>query len=305
MLCKAPYIKNGVPLPCGKCLPCRLSRRRTWTQRIILESKCHPTNSFLTLTYSPEALPEDLSINPKVLQRFLKRLRKKIGPRKIKFYACGEYGEEGDRPHYHLVLFNYPPCQYGRPMIRNKKPCPCAHCQTIVECWPFGFSFLGELTLESAQYVAGYCTKKLTDKTENRDTGKHPEFARMSNRPHGIGTGGLKPLIDFLKTDQGIFEIAKMGDVPSVLRHGDKIMPLGHYLRRKIREVILDGPDTPCQRLRELRETNRKKVDDYVQKKRSQGKDVFGSSKDILPEIGKTQIKTIEKKTNQFIRKKR
>ena len=36
-----------------------------------------------------------------------KRLRDRVGYGRFRFYACGEYGETTNRPHYHAILFNY------------------------------------------------------------------------------------------------------------------------------------------------------------------------------------------------------
>jgi hypothetical protein len=42
--------------------------------------------------------------------RFLKRNsteKLKLTSKKVRYFACGEYGAKGDRPHYHILLFNY------------------------------------------------------------------------------------------------------------------------------------------------------------------------------------------------------
>lgn len=192
-----------------------------WTHRIILESLKHETSSFLTLTYSDDHLPLDGSLVPKDLQLFIKRLRTSIAPAKIRFYAVGEYGDQSFRPHYHLALFGLGP----------------SHADLVQSCWPYGFTYTGSLTLESAQYVAGYVVKKMTKPDDPRLNGRYPEFARMSLRP-GIGAGALDELTDFFKTDLGVSLLNRTGDVPLSLRHGGKDLPLGRYLRSKLREKL-------------------------------------------------------------------
>jgi len=98
---------------CGQCIHCRANRRREWVLRILLELEKHEFNTFLTLTYDDVHLPGDQSLQPKHLTDFFKRLRKKV-EYPIRYYAVGEYGEETERPHYHIALFGHPNCKYGR-----------------------------------------------------------------------------------------------------------------------------------------------------------------------------------------------
>jgi len=67
-----------IPCACGHCLPCKINRRRLWSHRIMLETFMHEASSFLTLTYAPEFLPQDLSLKVRDYQLFMKRLRKKL-----------------------------------------------------------------------------------------------------------------------------------------------------------------------------------------------------------------------------------
>lgn len=99
----------------------------------------------------------------------------------------------------------------------------------------------GPLTPESAQYIVGYVTKKLTRKDDPRLEGKHPEFARMSRMP-GIGTNMVQPIADSLRR----FNLdASEADVPVGLRHGKKVLPLGRFLRGKLRKELYGDEKAP------------------------------------------------------------
>lgn len=221
MICKNPFIRNSGAFGCGQCLPCRLNRRRLWTHRLILEALVHPGASFLTLTYEDANVPENSSLSPRDLQLFIKRLRHYTGAY-LRYFAVGEYGDLTQRPHYHLALFGIGPIESADP---------------VHKCWGLGHTHAGELTLQSAAYIAGYVTKKMTSKDDERLQGRYPEFARMSNRP-GIGALAIGDLADALSNKHGWDEIGRTGDVPMALRHGPKLLPLGRYLRRKLREAM-------------------------------------------------------------------
>lgn len=219
MKCKHPFIKGIVPFPCGQCLFCRVSKRRLWTHRILLEAAAHAESSFWTLTYSPENLPPDLSVYPSHVSGFVKRVRtryQRLGRKPIRFFAVGEYGDISQRPHYHLVLFGV-----GE------------SCEVARECWPLGHSYGAELNATTAAYVAGYVVKKF-DKNHPDLKGRHPEFSRQSLKP-GIGRNAAGPISEFLVSGPGCKEILRSGDVPSFLRHGSTTYPLGRYLKEAIR----------------------------------------------------------------------
>ena len=55
----------------------------------------HMFNSFVTLTYDDDHLPEYNSLNYKHFQDFMKRLRKSHNG--VRFYMCGEYGPIVDK----------------------------------------------------------------------------------------------------------------------------------------------------------------------------------------------------------------
>lgn len=99
-------VQGAVPaqVPCGQCIGCRLAHSRDWATRCMHEAHMHESSSFITLTYSPEHLPENGSLVRKHFTDFLKRLRKALGSVKIRYFGCGEYGSKLERPHYHAII---------------------------------------------------------------------------------------------------------------------------------------------------------------------------------------------------------
>lgn len=232
MLCEKPF---GI-YPCGSCLPCLTNRRRLWSVRIVLESYLHVQSAFATLTYAPESCPVELK--PSHVQLFLKRLRRRYEPARLRYFAVGEYGDRTFRPHYHLALFGV----------------HVADGHIVSDAWGRGFVQLGELNEKSAMYVAGYVCKKMTSAEDPRLLGRHPEFARMSLRPHGIGHGAGPLIAQALTSEGGSNGLMQSGDVPSEVRIDGKKMPLGRYLRGGLRESVGWSGETPKEvvRLRAL-----------------------------------------------------
>lgn len=257
MLCRDPYLRGKAAYPCGRCEPCRVSRQKIWAHRIMLEAQQHEKSSFVTLTYSDENLPASGSLDAKHLQLFLKRIRKSVEPEKLRFFAVGEYGGISWRPHYHLALFNYPTCLYGQTSITKRGSRCCAACSNLETAWGYGIIQNACLEVKSAQYIAGYVTKKLTNRNDLRlhQNGNilEPEFARMSLRP-GIGHNSLHDVASVLLQ----YDLEnKLPDVPSALRHGTGILPLGRYLRRQLRTLVGKPAQAPQSTLDEITENLR------------------------------------------------
>ena len=154
----------------------------------------HSANSFITLTFSREHLPDDYSVHKRTLQLFMKRLRKEIGY-KIRFLGCGEYGEQNLRPHYHALIFGY---AFPDRVIyaRSAKGIRYTSVQ-LDKAWGFGRTEVGLFSPVTARYCVGYVMKKITgDKAPHHYMRTHPhtgstvqvepEFQLQSGRP-GIG----------------------------------------------------------------------------------------------------------------------
>lgn len=174
-------------LPCGQCIGCRLERSRQWAVRCMHEASLFSDNSFLTLTYDDDHLPAGNSLVVSDFQDFMKRLRKSIAPRRVRYYHCGEYGEETKRPHYHALLFNHD--FSDKKFFTERGGNRIYTSESLSGLWPFGFSVIGEVTFESAAYVARYILKKVTGDSAPEHYGdRKPEYTTMSRRP-GIGKG--------------------------------------------------------------------------------------------------------------------
>ncbi len=220
-----------MPFGCGQCMPCRINKRREWVTRIELEAATHRENLMVTLTYNDESYPIDGNLNPRHLALFLKRLRKRLEPYRFRFFGVGEYGTRSGRAHYHLVLFGL-----------GDSAAPF-----VVQSWPFGFVQCGPLLAGGANYVAGYVTKKLTRAGARGLGDRHPEFVRMSL---GIGKPAVQELARALSDQVGRDYLSREGDVPSSLRIGPKLKPIGRYLRQKLRDElgVVKDPYKPSKR---------------------------------------------------------
>lgn len=170
---------------CGQCIGCRLERSRQWAMRCMHESQLHKESSFITLTYNPEHVPTDGSLNKRHFQLFIKKLRFSLKGRKIRYFHCGEYGETFGRPHYHACIFGYRPKDLE--CIKETAGIRLYSSQSLSSIWGMGFVTIGDVTFESAAYCARYITKKITgQKAKNHYQGRSPEYTTMSRRP-GIG----------------------------------------------------------------------------------------------------------------------
>lgn len=200
------YANMQLTLPCGQCISCRLEHSRQWAVRCMHEAQMHEENSFLTLTYSPEHLPEHGTLVKAHMQDFMKALRHHLSPKKVRVFYCGEYGEKKSRPHYHALLFGHD--------FDDKEFWKCSGdfrlytSQTLQNLWGKGFCSIGDVTFESAAYVARYVTKKVNGKQKANghydkvisEYGEifqmQPEFAEPSRNP-GVG----KPWFDAFQKD--------------------------------------------------------------------------------------------------------
>lgn len=207
--------EDVILIPCGQCVGCRISRAREWADRLMLEKEYHDSSYFVTLTYNDEHVPKSyyadpdtglahpsLTLSKRDLQLFMKRLRAAFPNDKIRFYACGEYGPQTWRPHYHMILFgiHLNDLQLKRQDVNGHVNAWFS--PSLQAAWslrPFGnhspiLDSLGDVecsdvTWSACNYVARYILKKQLGPSgrEFYDTYNIlPPFTVMSRKP-GIG----------------------------------------------------------------------------------------------------------------------
>lgn len=184
-------------LPCGRCIGCRLKYSRVWASRIMNEAHMHSENTFITLTYDDEHLPRFGFLDKKHFVDFMKRFRKFLYPKRIRYFMCGEYGDELMRPHFHACIFGY---EFKDEVFykKNKLGHRLFTSETLNKIWKKGYCITGALEFDSAAYVSRYVVKKVNGIKEfdtyahyvDLETGeiffRPKEYATMS-RNKGIG----------------------------------------------------------------------------------------------------------------------
>lgn len=210
-MCLSPvYLRKDLVVDCGKCYECRFKTSRFWTFRLLCELSTSPLSLFVTLTFD-DAYNVSNNLDKRDVQLFIKRLRKRLKGRSIKYFAVGEYGEESFRRHYHLILFNV---YFGDDDI-------------IRDCWYYGNVDIAPVEQGSLNYVTGYVNKKIGDADiDYEELGYTPPF-RLSSKNLGI---------DYLRSNYEFY-----------LKHGcfyfnGKPFPLPRIYREKL-GLIVDNPD--------------------------------------------------------------
>lgn len=193
-------------ISCGKCTGCRLKRSREWATRCMHEKLLHKHNCSITLTYDDKKTDPGYSLVHRDFQLFIKRLRKALGkevkgndhhentnaflhgrhgalphtPGDIKYYMCGEYGGLTSRPHFHACIFGV---DFADKLYHKKTPAgqKIYVSKTLDALWGNGFGAIGEVTFESAAYIARYIMQKY-DWGEKYDEIIDPETGEIMKR---------------------------------------------------------------------------------------------------------------------------
>ncbi len=240
MLCSKPWKPiGGSELPCGKCQACRLNKRNIWTTRLLLEQMVHDKSAWITLTYNDKNLPKDEKINKYDVRAWLKALRKAYHPQKIRYYICGEYGDNNNRPHYHAVIYGIGFDYQGLARIDdiskrdngdykypNRVRVMDPDVVKMLRIWKKGNIHFEKPNDRLMSYACEHITKEVN---------KERHFHSMSQ---GIGRNAMHAISSWLSTEEGIRYYQEAGDVPAIVRVNKKLRPIGKYLRNIIRRQL-------------------------------------------------------------------
>lgn len=224
---------------CGRCIGCKVDRSRQWAMRCVHEASLYDANSFVTLTFKEAPI----SLDYREYQLFMKKARRRFGP--FRFFMCGEYGERRLRPHYHALLFGlgfadrYPWRMSPAGFQLYRSP-------DLEKVWTAGTCEVGDVSFESAAYIARYCVDKITGpdaedhyKVVDIETGevsaRMPEFTRMSLKP-GIGFDW------FLRYRSEVFRSDGSSDC---VVDGQRCAVPNYY--RRLAELYVDDEATLCE----------------------------------------------------------
>lgn len=249
---KAENPREIIPIPCGRCIGCRLEKSKEWALRCYHEAQLNGENNvFITLTYSDEHLPSNRTLDKTHFQKFIRALRKKT-KQKIRYYMCGEYGDDTDRPHYHAILFNY---QFPDATFHTLRGDNRVYISALLtEMWTHGFHEIGSVTFKSAGYVARYILKKQNGSrglAAYKKKNRIPPYTQMSLKP-GIGKKWYdKYSTDLFPHDFAVLPDGRQTSVPEYYRRLLKSENPEMYerLREERIKKAQENPDNTDSRL--------------------------------------------------------
>lgn len=234
----------------------RPGSRQPVDRRAQTETPAHENQEWYTLAKSD-------------LQLFTKRLNEDVRRRSskgVKYYACGEYGDRTSRPHYHIAVYGEDFSDDRQPWCKAQSGLQLWRSSRLKRLWPHGDADIGDLTFESAAYIARYITKKITGTKaldhynrvdrEGNMYRLEPEFSVMSRRP-GIASEWFKTFKDDVYPHDHVISRGHPAKPP---RYYDKLLEqidpslLEHLKADRTAAAELNAGDNTPARL-EARET--------------------------------------------------
>lgn len=230
-------------IPCKKCAACQENYKSELALRAIHELAYTEESMFITLTVAPEHMEEVFpgsNLRHRPFQLFMKRFRtyltRKYGDKapKIRYLMCGEYGAEKNRPHYHAIIFGYrfKDMYQWFDRGRDNSKFKLFRSFELEKLWKFGFSRIGNVSIESVKYLAKYVVKKY-DELEERYVETTGEILKRPYivYPRGREKGGLGYLY-FLHNCEQMFARGFF-----INKNGMK-QPIPRYYKRKFAELF-------------------------------------------------------------------
>lgn len=202
---------------------------------LVKNSKQDKELRLLEITDDEQQAKNVLERSDRSLQAFFKRLRyyedenrvqfdprtKKLEERKqIKYYACGEYGKQKKRPHYHAIIFNV---GYTSSIERAWSTAVMDHGE-VIDYIPFGnIDIDSDVNSTNIEYVLKYICKSDKRAGIGRDDNRIPEFSLMSK---GLGKNFITPEIETFYN--------RRLDISYVVNQSGVKVPLPRYYANKM-----------------------------------------------------------------------
>lgn len=200
--------QTGIPYDCGQCIHCRKKKAKELARRCVLHASMYTHNCFITLTYN-ESYVGDNRINYSDIQKFKKRLRRSLAPKKIEIFNVHEYGKNG-RKHWHLVIFNHD--FEDKQTYSTSQGISIYNSNTLSKLWSYGYNTIGTVTEASAMYQSQYTQKDIINGNTNNEK-------KAKSNHSGIG----KPFFD-----KHYKQILTLGYIP----FGEQKMPIPRYFEK-------------------------------------------------------------------------
>lgn len=195
-------------VPCGKCRLCREKKCRDWQCRCLAEtmySKSVPL--FVTLTFNDKYVDKVKGVDKRDIQLFMKRLRGDLSRKyfqhsdiELRFIAVGEYGSNSGRPHYHLILWNFPDMRITEAL------------EIIEDAWSDHDDQLGYVYLKPCNQGAVSYVLKYMRKGSKAVNDQLPEFWLASRGGRrcsgGIGYQYAQDYADWYRSNPDVLDIS-------------------------------------------------------------------------------------------------
>lgn len=202
-------------VPCNKCRLCAEKKAQSWSFRALCESFTSKKQAyFITLTYNNEHLPSS-GVFPEEIQLFFKRLRIRLDRQgvehNLRYIAVSEYGHNSGRPHYHIILWNFPDNfenAYSRlKLIEScwKRPTGSYNPDGSPVTESIGFAYCVPVIQGGINYVMKYMSKK-----QSVPPGMNPTFMLASKRQGGIGSAFAEQMRNYYEASPETIDISVM-----------------------------------------------------------------------------------------------
>lgn len=259
--------EGELKLPCGQCTECKSLRAVEWATRAKHEISLHRENSFITLTYNDENLPSHLVLKDP-FQKFIKRLRKKLKDKNIRYMVSHEYGSQYFRPHHHAIIFGWNPQGQYEPR-KTKSGETIFRSRELETLWTEGFSSVGTANERTAYYIASYAIKgkkhniclpngEITEVSDLFDSSKRPAIGLnylIENQKQIIHSGNPVPR----------YYLKKLKELnPSLHEHHEnkKMMNLKNRSSRELYAKYILDQEKQRSSLNEFRSTHEARLEE-------------------------------------------